>query len=1546
MRRTVGLCMAVLTIACGDGTTDPPRPDPPRATTVTVTPATTELTALGATVQLTAEVRDQNGQAMAGATVSWASSEAGVATVASSGLVTAAGNGAATITATAGSASGSAAVAVAQAVATIAVSPPADTLVAFGDTVRLTAEATDANGHVVTGSDFEWQSSDTLVARVDETGLVESAAEGAVEVTATASGVMGRAELSVVPPLPTTVAMSADTLRFTALGETAQLAVEVREQAGRVMAEVLVSWASGDTLVAVVDSAGLVKAVGGGTTTVSATAGEASGAVVVTVMQSAGSVVVTPASGAVALGDTLRLTAEAFDENGHLIDGAAFSWSSGDVSVATVDASGLVSGAAEGTVTVSATADDASGTAEITVENPDRAVLVTLYEAMDGPNWHSSDNWLTDAPLADWYAVGVDRNGRVESLGFWANNLKGEIPPEVGRLSALSYLDFNSNLVSGSIPPELGRLSNLKDLNISSNRLTGSIPEELGALSDLTQLRLARNGLTGPIPRSLLALQRLRDLRIADNPGLCAPGTAPFAAWLNGIGERDEVAYCNASDRAMLEALYEAADGPAWTRSEGWPKGPVLAEWHGVRADSLGRVVALDLTRNALAGQLPNRLGELTRMTELRLSGNPGLSGPVPLSLARLSLRTLHYADTGMCTPASDYFRRWLNGIKIHEGTGVECVPQSAHGVLSVLFRATDGPNWRHSVNWLTDAPLGDWHGVEVDGEGRVTGVALPANNLAGPIPPELGDLAHLTTLDLSNNALSGPIPAELGNLANLARVNLGDNNLSGSTPPELGRLARLEHLDLRHNFLLGSIPPEFGSLSRLDVLILEYNKLSGPIPPQLGELARLRTMSLIGNRLSGPIPPELGGLANLRSLRLADNALTGPIPPDLGDLSRLDGLFLDNNSLSGPIPPELGGLASLRDLVLGVNSLTGRIPSELGGLSRLTRLDISYNSLAGPLPPELGELSTLERLRLGHNRLEGSVPARFAELTSLRELSLVNNPNLSGALPTGLTALRRLEALLAGGTELCAPPEPGFTDWLERVPNRWVARCEGELPTAYLVQAVQSREFPVPLVAGREALLRVFPTATRTTGEGIPPVRARFYVDGRETHVALTPATSVPIPTEVDEGDLSKSANTVIPAQVVQPGLEMVVEVDPDGTLDPGLGVTRRIPATGRMPLDVQTMPHFHLTVVPLLWRTAPDSSVLERTRGMTADDELFWMTRTILPIGDFEVAVHEPVLISSNQSGSIIREMELIWAVEGRRGHYQGLITGNIGGSLGGLASRRTRRATYVLIGGGERFGHGVEWDAHVAAHELGHNMSLEHTLRSQGAADPSYPYADGSIGAWGYDFRAGGSLVEATTPDVMGYTNPAAWVSDYHFTNALRFRLTDEADAVGTPAAVRSLLLWGGTDSDGVPFLDPAFVVDAPPALPESGGEYEITGRTDSGDELFSLRFEMTDAVHGDEESSFIFALPVEPGWAERIESITLSGPGGSDTLDWKSNRPVAILRDPLTGQVRAILRDPPIAASADGAVAADAASLAGQDVEVLFSRGIPDSRESRR
>ena len=230
IRLSAVLAVVALTKGCGDGESPaaPPTPEPARPTTVTVSPATHELTALGTTVQLSAEVRDQNARVMAGATVTWTSSASSMATVDASGLVTAAGNGRATITASAGSASGSAVVTVMQSVASVEVSPSVDELTALGQTVQLTAEAFDENGHAVAGAEFSWESSDAAVATVDAGGLVTAVAEGVATITASAGEASGSAVVTVMQPVASVeVSPSAETI---GLGSTLQLTAEAFDE--------------------------------------------------------------------------------------------------------------------------------------------------------------------------------------------------------------------------------------------------------------------------------------------------------------------------------------------------------------------------------------------------------------------------------------------------------------------------------------------------------------------------------------------------------------------------------------------------------------------------------------------------------------------------------------------------------------------------------------------------------------------------------------------------------------------------------------------------------------------------------------------------------------------------------------------------------------------------------------------------------------------------------------------------------------------------------------------------------------------------------------------------------------------------------------------------------------------------------------------------------------------------------------------------------------------------------------------------------------------
>ena len=88
--------------------------------------------------------------------------------------------------------------------------------------------------------------------------------------------------------------------------------------------------------------------------------------------------------------------------------------------------------------------------------------------------------------------------------------------------------------------------------------------------------------------------------------------------------------------------------------------------------------------------------------------------------------------------------------------------PEMDRETLVVLYNATGGAEWWNNQNWLSDAPMREWAGVDTDDNGRVRGVTLGERYLGGELPAELGNLANLTRLDLYQNHLSGELPAEL----------------------------------------------------------------------------------------------------------------------------------------------------------------------------------------------------------------------------------------------------------------------------------------------------------------------------------------------------------------------------------------------------------------------------------------------------------------------------------------------------------------------------------------------------------------------------------------------------------------------------------------------------------------------------------------------------------------------------------------------------------------------------------------------------------------
>jgi uncharacterized protein YjdB len=322
---------------------------------------------LGGTQHFRAVVLSAAGDTITGMVTSWSSTSVDVATVSDSGLVTAVAVGRTLIIARLGALADSAPVVVIDGnAATIIVTPPQATVTAVGATQQFTAVALNAQGAVIPGVTFQWSSSLTGVAMVNGTGLATATGAGTSVITASANGVTGSATLVVslgavrvvvVPPVVT----------LHALGATRQFVALAFDASGRQVPGVQFTWASSNPAVASIDGSGVATAQGPGNVTIVASAGPLRGDASLVVRQTVHSIVVNPPSAQLARGDNTTFTATAFDENGHVIPGTVFGWSTTNPVVATVDGTGTVTGVGGGSTLVRATAGGLTGASTLSV---------------------------------------------------------------------------------------------------------------------------------------------------------------------------------------------------------------------------------------------------------------------------------------------------------------------------------------------------------------------------------------------------------------------------------------------------------------------------------------------------------------------------------------------------------------------------------------------------------------------------------------------------------------------------------------------------------------------------------------------------------------------------------------------------------------------------------------------------------------------------------------------------------------------------------------------------------------------------------------------------------------------------------------------------------------------------------------------------------------------------------------------------------------------------------------------------------------------------
>jgi Leucine-rich repeat (LRR) protein len=225
-------------------------------------------------------------------------------------------------------------------------------------------------------------------------------------------------------------------------------------------------------------------------------------------------------------------------------------------------------------------------------------------------------------------------------LDLRENDIRGPIPPSIGRLGAVRYLDFSINRLTADFPKELEQLGELVHLSAHSNGLAGEVPvHALAQLRKLSYLNLNHNSLRGnaeDLP--LKALEHLRYVNLRHN---LVEGGLPR---LNPNTTHSALVHLDLAENRLDVAIPEW-----WFNSTGSLRYISLANnlVPGEIPPSIGfpsKLYHIDLSTNKLTGTIPRTIGELSEVRYLNLKGN-GLGGEIPESI--VGLISLHYLVLG-----------------------------------------------------------------------------------------------------------------------------------------------------------------------------------------------------------------------------------------------------------------------------------------------------------------------------------------------------------------------------------------------------------------------------------------------------------------------------------------------------------------------------------------------------------------------------------------------------------------------------------------------------------------------------------------------------------------------------------------------------------------------------------------------------------------------------------------------------------------------------------------------------------------------------------
>ncbi|KAL2577757.1 hypothetical protein AAZV13_16G156200 [Glycine max] len=612
---------------------------------------------------------------------------------------------------------------------------------------------------------------------------------------------------------------------------------------------------------------------------------------------------------------------------------------------------------------------------------------------------------------------------------------RGKIPPQIGNLSNLVYLDLRY-VANGTVPSQIGNLSKLRYLDLSYNDFEGmAIPSFLCAMTSLTHLDLSLTEFYGKIPPQIGNLSNLVYLDLGGYSGFEPPLFAENVEWVSSMWKLEYLHLRNANLSKAFHWLHTLQSLPSLTHLYlSLCTLPHYNEPSLLNFSSLQTLYLYNTSYSPAISFVPKWIFKLKKLVSLQLRGNE-IQGPIPCGIRNLT---------------------HLQNLDLSSNSFSSSIPDALGNLTSL---------------------------VELD---------LSGNQLEGNIPTSLGNLTSLVEIDLSYSQLEGNIPTSLGNLCNLRVIDLSylklnqqvnelleilapcishgltrlavqSSRLSGNLTDHIGAFKNIELLDFFNNSIGGALPRSFGKLSSLRYLDLSMNKFSGNPFESLRSLSKLLSLHIDGNLFHGVVKEDdLANLTSLTEFAASGNNFTLKVGPNwipnfqltyldvtswqLGGPSfplwiqsqnQLQYVGLSNTGIFDSIPTQMWeALSQVLYLNLSRNHIHGEIGTTLKNPISIPTIDLSSNHLCGKLPylsSDVFQLDLssnsfsesmndflcndqdkpmlLEFLNLASNNLSGEIPDCWMNWTSLVDVNLQSN-HFVGNLPQSMGSLADLQSL------------------------------------------------------------------------------------------------------------------------------------------------------------------------------------------------------------------------------------------------------------------------------------------------------------------------------------------------------------------------------------------------------------------------------------------------------------------------------------------------------------------------------------------------------